>query len=196
MSSATKPRRWTKTDATQRRIVDAAIEVFANSGFTAATIADVVTQSGASTGSIYHHFGGKSELFQAIFDQLTNAVQQRVHAAVKQPDESPLDRRRLFELQVQTCLEAIWENRGAAKVLGSADTPPGFELARNSRMTAACRSWMRVLELDQSARGELLGFVLTTTVTRAATMVTDCDDPAEVQPIIDAANECIARLIE
>jgi len=40
MTSAT--RRWAKTDATQQRILDAATEVFAARGFTAATMADIV----------------------------------------------------------------------------------------------------------------------------------------------------------
>jgi AcrR family transcriptional regulator len=50
-------RRWAKTDDTQRRILDAATDVFGTRGFTAATMADVVAASGASIGSIYHHFG-------------------------------------------------------------------------------------------------------------------------------------------
>jgi AcrR family transcriptional regulator len=35
-------------------------------------MADIVDHSGASIGSIYHHFGGKKELFLAIFDRLTS----------------------------------------------------------------------------------------------------------------------------
>lgn len=54
MTSSAPARRWAKTDATQRRILDAATEVFATRGFTAATMADVVAGSGASIGSIYH----------------------------------------------------------------------------------------------------------------------------------------------
>jgi AcrR family transcriptional regulator len=59
MTAAT--RRWAKTDATQQRILDAATEVFSAHGFTAATMADIVDYSGASIGSIYHHFGGKKD---------------------------------------------------------------------------------------------------------------------------------------
>lgn len=195
-SSTPRSRRWAKTGATQRRILDAATEVFATNGFAAATIADMVTISGASIGSIYHHFGGKSELFQAIFDEFTGSVHRRVQDAMEQACEVRSDRRRLFELQVKTCLEAIRENRLAARVMASGDMPPGFDVARRSLMTAACRSWMKVLELESSPRGELLSRVLINTVTESAAMVAECDDPAIVQPIIDAANECIVRLTE
>jgi AcrR family transcriptional regulator len=74
-------RRWAKTDATQQRILDAATEVFATRGFTAATMADVVESSGASIGSIYHHFGGKKELFLAIFERLASDIDRHIDAA-------------------------------------------------------------------------------------------------------------------
>ncbi len=81
----TSARRWAKTDATQQRILDAATDVFAAHGFTAATMADIVEQSGASIGSIYHHFGGKKELFLAIFDRLAAEIEHRIDAATGKP---------------------------------------------------------------------------------------------------------------
>jgi AcrR family transcriptional regulator len=45
MATSAQARRWAKTGATQERILDAAIEVFATRGFTAATVADVVAGS-------------------------------------------------------------------------------------------------------------------------------------------------------
>jgi AcrR family transcriptional regulator len=62
----TPARRWAGTDATHQRILDAATDVFSTRGFSAATMADIVGQSGASIGSIHHHFGGKREPFLAI----------------------------------------------------------------------------------------------------------------------------------
>jgi AcrR family transcriptional regulator len=61
----TPARRWARADAAQQRILDAATDVFRTRGFSAATMADIVGQSGASIGSSYHHFGGKKELFLA-----------------------------------------------------------------------------------------------------------------------------------
>ena len=72
----TPARRWARTDATQQRILDAATEVFSTRGFSAATMADIVEHSGASIGSIYHHFGGKKELFLAIYDRLSAEVER------------------------------------------------------------------------------------------------------------------------
>src|SRR5438270_609888 len=130
-------RRWAKTGATQQRILDAATEAFATRGFTATTMADVVAGSGASVGSIYHHFGGKSELFLAIFEQMADAVDRRIDAAMRHAggfETGSEDGRRVFELHVRAYLEAMWENRRLAGVLTSGDAPPGFDVARRHRM--------------------------------------------------------------
>ena len=188
-------RRWAKTGATQQRILDAATEAFATRGFTATTMADVVAGSGASVGSIYHHFGGKSELFLAIFEQMADAVDRRIDAAMRKRVNLD-DGRRVFELHVRAYLEAMWENRRLAGVLTSGDTPPGFDVARRDRMQAAFRSWMAVLELDTSLRGQLLGRVLVAIMAESSLMVAACENADDVPPIIDATIDWIDRLIQ
>ena len=195
MTTSAQARRWAKTGATQQRILDAATEVFATRGFTAATMADVVAVSGASIGSIYHHFGGKSELFLAIFEQMADAVDRRIDAAMRQAGDR-LDGRRVFELHVRAYLEAMWDNRRLAMVLTSGDTPAGFEIARRDRMQAAFRSWMAVLELDKSLRGQLLSRVLVATMAESSLMVAGCENPDDVPEIIDATIEWVDRLTE
>jgi AcrR family transcriptional regulator len=193
MATSAQARRWAKTGATQRRILDAATEVFATRGFSAATMADVVAGSGASIGSIYHHFGGKNELFLAIFEQMANAVDRRIETAMEQAGEDA-DPRRIFELHVRAYLEAMWENRRLARVLTSGDTPAGFEVVRRNRMQAAFRSWMAVLELDKSMRGQVLSGVLVATMAESSLMVAGCENPDDVPAITDATIELIDRL--
>jgi AcrR family transcriptional regulator len=187
-------RRWAKTGATQQRILDAATEAFATRGFTATTMADVVAGSGASVGSIYHHFGGKRELFLAIFEQMADAVDGRIDAVMRGAGDGQ-DGRRVFELHVRAYLEAMWENRRLAGVLTSGDTPPGFDVARRDRMQAAFRSWMAVLELDASLRGQLLARVLVAIMAESSLLVAACENADDVPQIIDATIEWIDRLI-
>lgn len=195
MTTSAQARRWAKTGATQQRILDAATQVFATRGFTAATMADVVAGSGASIGSIYHHFGGKSELFLAIFEQMADAVDRRIDAAMRQAGDR-LDGAAGVRLHVRAYLEAMWDNRRLARVLTSGDTPAGFEIARRDRMQAAFRSWMAVLELDKSLRGQLLSRVLVATMAESSLMVAGCENPDDVPEIIDATIESIDRLTE
>lgn len=193
VTTTARTRRWARTDATQRRILDAATQAFATKGFTAATIAEVVSSSGASIGSIYHHFGGKSELFMAIFEQLADAIDRRIQVVNGLGTSAP-DRRRLFQRHVRAYLAGMWENRHAARVLSSGDTPPGFEITRRKRLASALHDWMEVLELDASPRKQLMVRVLVATVAESTLMVIGCDDPAEVPPIIDATIEWIDRM--
>ncbi|MDT5183303.1 MAG: hypothetical protein QOJ20_3398 [Mycobacterium sp.] len=100
-------RRWAKTDARQQRILDAATEVFAARGFTAATMADIVDHSAASIGSIYRHFGGKKELFLAISDRLAADIDRRIEATADRG--AALDRPPAFETNERAYLKPIWQ---------------------------------------------------------------------------------------
>lgn len=55
--------------STDRReeILSAALECYAELGWNATTIADIRRRSGASTGSIYHHFGDKEGIAAALY---------------------------------------------------------------------------------------------------------------------------------
>ena len=185
-------RRWAKTDSTQQRILDAATEVFAARGFTSATMADIVDHSGASIGSIYHHFGGKKELFLAIFERLAADINRYIETAADTAGE--INGQLALEANARAYLDAIWAYRRAAMVLASGDTPAGFDGVRRSNMLAGFRRWMSVLELDRSPRGQLLTRILVDVMAEASVMVMMCEDPAEVGPITDATIESIDRL--
>ncbi len=188
----TPTRRWARTDATQLRILDAATEVFSARGFSAATMADIVEHSGASIGSIYHHFGGKKELFLAIYDRLSADVELRVAEAAR--DATEMDSQQAFAAHVRAYLHAIWENRRAAMMMASGDVPVDFEGLRRKNTLTFFHRWMGVLDVDSSKRGQLLSRVLIAIMSEASLMVTMCDDVADVTPISDATIEWIAQL--
>lgn len=88
----------------------------------------------------------------------------------------------------------MWENRYAARVLSSGDTPPGFEVTRRKRLASVLHNWIEVLELDASPRKRLMVRVLIATVAESTLMVIGCDDPDEVPPIIEATIEWIDQI--
>src|SRR6201998_1570328 len=73
---------WARTAETQRAMLDAAREVFVTHGFSDASIADIVERAGSSVGSLYHHFGGKSELYIALWQGYHEAQGADAGAAV------------------------------------------------------------------------------------------------------------------
>src|ERR1700749_3310625 len=80
--TAARPWQWARTADTQRALLDAAREVFTEQGFAEASIADVVERAGSSVGSMYHHFGGKSELFIALWQEYQHAQEEAAAEAV------------------------------------------------------------------------------------------------------------------
>ena len=63
---AAKTRRGAET---RRRLVDAAATVFAEYGYSAARIADMVQMAGISHGNFYRHFPGKDEVLVAVLEE-------------------------------------------------------------------------------------------------------------------------------
>jgi AcrR family transcriptional regulator len=48
-------------------ILAAALDRFVRQGYTATTVEDICRASGASVGSVYHHFGGKDRIAAALY---------------------------------------------------------------------------------------------------------------------------------
>jgi AcrR family transcriptional regulator len=64
--------RWTRErrlEHTRALLLDAAEEVFAEKGFTSATLDDIAHTAGYTKGAIYKHFGAKEDLFLALSDR-------------------------------------------------------------------------------------------------------------------------------
>jgi AcrR family transcriptional regulator len=64
--------RWTRErrlEHTRSVLLDAAEEVFAEKGFTAATLDDIAHAAGYTKGAIYKHFTAKEDLFLAVSDR-------------------------------------------------------------------------------------------------------------------------------
>jgi AcrR family transcriptional regulator len=65
----------------RRRILKGAIEVFAQAGYPATTVDDVVAAARIGVGSFYAQFSGKEECLLAAYDQVVEEAQRAVAAA-------------------------------------------------------------------------------------------------------------------
>ena len=61
-------------DARRQQIVDAARARFAAHGFARTSMADIVAESGLSTGAIYRYFASKDEIVVAVCEQAGDAL--------------------------------------------------------------------------------------------------------------------------
>jgi AcrR family transcriptional regulator len=67
---------------TERRIVEAALRVFAERGPDAPVVDDFVKAAGVARGTFYHHFKGVEELLQATSAWTTRDVLQSIEATI------------------------------------------------------------------------------------------------------------------
>jgi AcrR family transcriptional regulator len=75
-----------RASAQRERILDAALTCFAREGFHAATMQDIVAESGLSPGAIYGYFKGKTEVVMAIASERHAMERQRMQQALAAAD--------------------------------------------------------------------------------------------------------------
>ena len=75
-----------RASAQRERILDAALTCFAREGFHAATMQDIVAESGLSPGAIYGYFKGKTEVVMAIATERHAMERQRMREALAAAD--------------------------------------------------------------------------------------------------------------
>ncbi len=56
--------------ATRRRILDTATHLFARLGYHKTTIQDIAYHIGMTTGAVFHHYGSKTEILEAVVAEL------------------------------------------------------------------------------------------------------------------------------
>ena len=57
-------------EETVKLILDAATHLFAEKGYDATSLQDIINETNLSKGAIYHHFSSKEEIFEAIFHRI------------------------------------------------------------------------------------------------------------------------------
>ncbi|WP_084965537.1 TetR/AcrR family transcriptional regulator [Thermoactinospora rubra] len=185
---------WSRTAKTRRSILQAAREVFAEHGFAEASVAEFVRRAGSSVGSLYHHFGGKAELFLALWEEHQAAHEEAAAAAVARARQAGVtDPVELFIAGARAFLRGSWERRDLARLFMDGDGPPGFELMRRTRG----REWVRqnavLLGVGGAPRERLTVAVLTSVIGEAAREVAISETEEEAEEVIEAAVTMIRR---
>lgn len=98
--------------STRERILDAALNVFANKGYHNTRLDEIVDESNTSKGAIYFHFPNKERLFIALVDQFADLLERRVTEAIL--PERGMGRVRLA---METVIETFGKYRRPAKIL-------------------------------------------------------------------------------
>ncbi|HEX3791840.1 MAG TPA: helix-turn-helix domain-containing protein [Pseudonocardiaceae bacterium] len=186
---------WSRTAETRRALLDAAREVFGDQGFAEASVAAVVERAASSVGSLYHHFGGKTELFLALWEDHQASHEQHAAAAVAKAraagEDDPLN---LLIVGARAFLEGSWQRRDLVRLFLDGDGPPGFELLRRTRN----REWVRqnavLLGASSDPVDRLTVAVLTSIIGEAGREIATCSTRREANKITESAVTLMRKL--
>lgn len=97
----------TEESSSRVRMLETAREHFLQRSYRGATLRDIASDAKVTTGSLYHHFSGKDELFVEVCMEGMRNLVKRLHTAAQLTEGRPMDERSmaLFDAYVAFYLE-------------------------------------------------------------------------------------------
>ncbi len=171
----------------RRALLDAALEVFAERGYSDAGLTEIAARSGIPVGTLFQHYGGKRGLYLALWEEFREEQERRTAATLATERSLGVDDPiALFVAGARAYLAGAWDNRRLARLLAEDDGPAGFDALRRQWDRAWVRRNARLLEVDERRRaGRVRVSVLTTVIGGAARELGDCEDEREAGEIVD-----------
>lgn len=102
-----------RSKSRRRRLLDAALTVFSEQGYSHTPIEEIARASETSKGGLYFHFPSKQALFLALLDESSAALLRRVEDAMA-TESDPLVR---GEIALREVIRAFAEHRLLARLL-------------------------------------------------------------------------------
>ena len=100
-------------DDKPRRILDAAVRVFAAQGYDTSRVSDVAKEAGVAYGLVYHYYASKEAVLEAVFREAWG----RLLAAVALAEETGGDAAEQLELVVKIVLRAWRDDPDLVRLL-------------------------------------------------------------------------------
>jgi AcrR family transcriptional regulator len=81
-----------RSQSTRAALITAARGLFAGHGYAGVGTEEIVRAAGVTRGALYHHFEGKRELFEAVYEQIEAELAERIAAgALSASATSPME---------------------------------------------------------------------------------------------------------
>ena len=100
-------------DDKPRRILEAAVRVFAAQGYDASRVGDIAREAGVAYGLVYHYYGSKEAVLEAVFREAWGSLLAAV-ALAEETGESAADQ---LELVVKIVLRAWRDDPDLVRLL-------------------------------------------------------------------------------
>ncbi len=188
----------TRGEVTRSRLVAVATRIFAERGYEDTSIEAVLHEAGVSRGSLYHHFGGKEALFEAVAEDVEDQVGAQTVAAAAGTAGPVAALRAGFLAWIRLAGDPVVQRI----LLIDAPSVLGWERWRAMEERHALgliRAVLQSVADEGSLRPELVGtlaHVLLASVNEVALLVARSDDPqAAMAAGADTIDELLRRLL-
>ena len=131
-------------DARRQQIINAARDRFATDGFAHTSMADIVTESGLSTGAIYRYFTSKDEIVIAVCEQASNAF----------PDALTIEAINGFLEHVRVLAREKGHARLIAQIYAEAAVSPALATIVEQQLAAGRAAVADLIPEDRSSEAE------------------------------------------
>jgi AcrR family transcriptional regulator len=152
MPDRTEVKAAPKSEETRQRILSAALKLFHDRGFEAATMRDIAEEAGVATGAAYYYFPSKDAIVMEFYRQSSAEMQPKIEAA--------LDGVAGLEQRIHQLIRVKWNHfgphRGVLRALLRNGADPGYPLSPFSSQTREIREididWFRRIVADCGVR--------------------------------------------
>ena len=143
-----------KKDAKRTAMMQAAVQVFAEKGYYAATVRDIVKAADVAIGTFYFYFPDKETLFVHLYEETADFLLQTIDQAVRSRTEIAQQISRGIQAYVNI---AIYEPAVVQLLLvGGVGAVPSLEAKRSTFRERLVRLWQRPIDQgtipDQNSR--------------------------------------------
>ncbi|WP_420630439.1 TetR/AcrR family transcriptional regulator [Candidatus Leptofilum sp.] len=133
-----------KKDAKRTAMMQAAVQVFAENGYHAATVRDIVKAADVAIGTFYFYFPDKETLFVHLYEETADFLLQTIDQAVRSRSDLAQQLSRGIQAYVNI---AIYEPAVVQLLLvGGVGAIPSLEVKRTAFRERMIRLWQRPLD--------------------------------------------------
>ncbi|MHA7986245.1 TetR/AcrR family transcriptional regulator [Rathayibacter sp. CAU 1779] len=194
-SHARAPWKWGRTGVTQKVLLGAALELFVERGYAKTSVDDIVQRASSSTGSFYHHFGDKSGIYLALWDDWMDHQEEAVSKAILDArGQGETDTLQLFKAGAKGFLVASWKQRRTGRLFSIQDGPPGFDVTSRVRRDEWLEQNTLFLHASSDPIARLTVSVMTAVVAEASREVMASKNRQAADGVIEATLAMIERL--
>lgn len=142
-----------KAELTERKILDAALELFRTKGFEEATMRDIAAAAEVATGAAYYYYPSKDSIVLAFYQRACTEMQPRIAEALEKTSTHLEDR---LKALIRVKLEYFAPYRNVLRALLKNGADPAHPLSpfaeNNKPIRAVDVEWFRTILNDCGVR--------------------------------------------